>query len=327
MSTLTFDTVHLLLRGASILACGGGLPFTDQQKLISTPKLKTALKKGILLLDPSELEDEEWFVTVSEVGSADAPVMEKSALPQALQLLQEKTGKKVRGLIPGEIGQEAITLESAAVLGLPVVNSDLSGCRAVPRLTHLSLVVQGVPFTMSPMVVMSNDGEAKFFQQAKSLEADESTVRKLVPKGDVVTMLGGMITGKMIKEFLSYRSYSVAIEIAHSLSNSGKLSSVFPTPLLLGPLSGRILALEEKNSSGFNEKEIVFEHKRGTGKITVENEYMQLMIDGKIFRFPQLIMLIDPQSKRGLHSSEIQSRMEVTVVVADAFSFWKGKKV
>ncbi len=324
MPNNSITNLDLLLRGASILACGGGLSFTEQTKLLKSARLQQALRNGITLLSREALKDNDVFATVSEIGAASAPVMDKSSLPKALQLLEKKTGTKIAGLIPGEIGQETITLEAAAILGLPIVDCDLSGCRAVPRLNNLALAVQGIPFTMSPLVVLQSSGEMVFVKQQKTLEQDEALVRKLVPAGQVVTMLGGCIRGKTIQTFLPYDSYSIATELGKSVLNGKLTPQVFPTPLLLGPVRFTITGIVEQESDGFNKKVVSFSSSKGQGSITVENEYMELQLNGQQFTFPQLIMLIDIKKKRGLHSSELKTGTKATLVVGDAFPFWKG---
>jgi len=322
---ISIENIDLLLRGASILACGGGVPYKDQHQQLLTPLLQSALQSGVMLLEPEELEPEDRFITVAEIGAADAPVMDKSKLKKALQVLQQNTGHPITGLIPGEIGQEATTLEAAAVLKLPVVNSDLAGCRAVPRLTDLSLVAQGVGFTMSPLVVLQKSGKISFIPQSPSLNVDEDTVRKLVPKGEVITMLGGMITGRTIQRFLGYKSYTVAIEIAKMLDKKKLEDSAFPTEMLMGPLACEVGNIAVKEKSGFSDKTVTLQSSVGLVELEIENEFMKVTLAGKTFAFPQLIMLIDSNKSIGLHSSEIQTGMNVSLIVCDAFSFWKGK--
>lgn len=319
--------VQNLLRGASVLACGGGLSFAEQTILTQAPRLRSALENGIPLLDPSELASDDVCITISEVGSAAAPVMDKSLLPEALKLFEQKTGKKVVAIIPGEIGQESIMLESAVVLGLPIVDADLSGCRAVPRLTDLALVVRGIPFTMSPLVVMTRKGKLTFVKQQKQLADDESKVRSLVPAGDVVMLLGGAVTGAMIQEFLAYASYSVAMRLGEALRRRDDLESVLPTECLFGPVDVTITDSKEVQADGFDQKILTLAFGKKTATLDVENEYMKLSIGKQQFAFPQLIMLVDSQQGRGLHSSELKKGQVATLLVADAFDFWKGKEV
>ncbi len=328
MKRVTNKSLPLLLRGASLLSCGGGLSYTEQLKLTRKKTLVLALKKGIELIPAKDLPDNGWCITISEVGEASAPVMDKSQLPKALELFETRTGKKVRALIPGEIGQEAIVLESAAILNLPIVDADLSGCRAVPRLTDLALVVRGVPFTMSPLVVLRADGRMEFVPQQPSLADDEARVRGCVPIGEVVTLVGAAVRGKIVKHYLDYASYSVALSLGRALTQGRALRTMLPTACLFGPVNGMITRVQEEREDGFSKKRVTLVT-RGKQEITidVENEYMHLHVGGKTYSFPQLVMLFSERKKRGIHSSEIKEGDQVTVMVADAFDFWKGKNV
>jgi len=319
MTKLTPSTIDSLLRGASLLACGGGLKLSEQRRL--------AAGKSVPLIDPSRLPANAWCATVSEVGAADAPVMVKTKLPQAVKLLEAKTGKKIVALIPPEIGQEAIVIDAAAITGLPIVDSDLAGCRAVPRLNNLALVVQGIKFTMSPAVVLTLSGRMQFILRQANLEADETRVRRLVPKGQVVTLVGGLVSAATIKQYLNYHSYTTAIKLGSALKKGQPLRQVLPTPILLGPKTIIIKTIQPVTSRGFDSKIVAMIIDGQKAKLEVENEYMKLQFNRQRFAFPQLIMIFDQKGGQGIHSSDLVQGKSYDLVVADAFAFWKGAKI
>lgn len=323
MKKITTSSIQALLQGASLLACGGGLTYTEQLRLTRAPLLRAALKKGIVLLDARDLSDDAICVTVSEVGAAGAPPMQRTALPEALQEWQRQTGKVVSAIIPGEVGQETIVLEAAATLGLPVVDADLAGCRAVPRLSYMALVVKGKSFTMSPLVVVTEAGEVTFLPQQSSLELDEQKVRALVPEGQVITLLGGCVTGAQIKADLNYHSYSLALHLGKVLRTGKSISTLLPTAVLLSPLEGVVEQSTLGEAAGFDQKVIQIRTKLGVAEVVIENEFMQLTLNSSVYSFPQLIMMYDVRQQRGLHSSEVEVGKKVTLLVADAFEFWK----
>lgn len=319
MTKLTLSTIDNLLRGASLLACGGGLKFSEQKRLASG--------KSVTLLDPRRLPAAAWCAAVSEVGAADAPVMVKTKLPQAIKLLEAKTGKKITALIPPEIGQEAIVIDAAAITGLPIVDADLAGCRAVPRLDNLALVVQGLKFTMSPAVVLTSAGRVQFIPQQANLSADEAQVRRLVPKGQIVTLVGGLVSAPAIKRYLNYRSYTVAINLGSALKQGQPLRQVLSTPILFGPKTILVKTIQTVNTSGFDTKIVTLVIDGQPAKLDVENEYMKFQFKNRTFAFPQLIMVFDQKKNRGVHSSELYQGDRYNLIVADAFSFWKGAKI
>lgn len=327
MPLLAKSHINHLLRGSSLLACGGGLAFEQQQQLLAQPKLQKKFSRGVEVVSPSQLSPTAVCATVAEVGAAGAPVMDKAKLAAAVRLLEHQTGQQIRAIIPGEIGQEAITIEAAGEIGLPIVDADLAGCRAVPRLTDLSLVVQGVPFTMSPMVVLLQSGELQFVPQQASLAADEKIIRSLVPAGQVVTMVGGLITAATIVQHLHFQSYTVAQQVGQALADHQPLQLVLPTSILFGPEQCTVTALTEQPNNGFTDLNVQLSNGTQQLSLQVENEYLQLQVGAEQWRFPQLIMVFDQQLGRGIHSSQLHVGANVTVVVAEAFPFWQQKKV
>ncbi len=319
MTKLSVKAKDNLLRGASLLACGGGLKLSEQKKL--------AAGKSVNLVDPNRLRDNTWCATVSEVGSADAPVMVKTELPRAIKLLEAKTGKKIAALIPPEIGQEAIVIDAASIISLPIVDSDLAGGRAVPRLDNIALVVQGIKFTMSPAVVLTPNGKVNFIPRQANLSADESRIRSLVPKGKVVTLIGGLVSAATIKKYLNYHSCSTAINLGAALKKDRPLKQVLPTPILFGPKKITIRAIKTVSKHGFDSKIVAMDIDGQKAKLTVENEYLRLQINRRVFAFPQLIMIFDPKKDQGVHSSDLTQGKSYELIVADAFDFWKGAKI
>jgi len=317
MTNLTPAVIDSLLRGASLLSCGGGLKLSQQKKL--------AAGKNARLLDPDRLPATAWCATVSEVGAAAAPVMVKTKLPQAVKLLEAKTGKTIAALIPPEIGQEAIVIDAAAITGLPIVDSDLAGCRAVPRLDNLALVAQGIKFTMSPAVILTASGRTQFIPRQANLSADEARVRRLVPKGQVVTLIGGIVSTATIRRYLNYHSYTTAIKLGAALKKDRSLRQILPTPILLGPKKIKIQTIRPILSRGFDSKIVTMTIDGQKAKLQVENEYLKLRFNRQTFAFPQLIMIFD--RGQGIHSSELAQGKSYSLAVADAFAFWKESKI
>jgi DUF917 family protein len=322
---LNNTNVDALLRGASLLACGGGLSFREQQRLVATKAVRAALDKGVSLLPPTYLPPNAVVATVSEVGAADAPVVDKSNLPAALKLLEQKTGKKIAAIIPGEVGQEAIMIDAATILGLPIIDADFSGGRAVPRLSDSILLRNGVPFTMSPLVVLFTDGRMQFIGKQESLRKDEQLVRALVPKGQIVTIVGGMVDIQTVVRFLDQKSYSMAMNIGLRAKAHQRISDTFPSPILFGPVWATVKSVKQLSSKGFNEKHVVLGMRSGEATLTIQNEFMSCTFGERMFAFPQMIMLLNASGSRGLHSSEVIQGKRVVLMIADAFACWKGK--
>jgi len=315
-----------LIRGASVFACGGGLSFKEQNKLLQIKRIQQLMSRDLDLVKADKLRDGLYGVTITEVGSAKAPVMDKTKVKKALLCLEKKTGKKVSFLIPGELGQEMIIIEAALRLKLPIVDTDLSGCRAVPRLSDLALVVQGSKFQLSPLVLLDRTGKLSYVPKQNDLNQDEKVVRKRVPKNEVVTLVGGMISVKLVRKRLNYGSFSKAINLGKALREKESFLSRLPTKCLVKPIKAEVVQATELSSQGFDEKQVKLATDRGEEFVLkIQNEYMELKTEDKKFKFPQMIMVLDLTQRRGLHSSEVVKGKKLVILVAEAFDFWKGK--
>lgn len=335
------EHIEQLFRGASLLACGGGLKYSEQKKSLAS--LKRSKKLHTLSLMPaSQLKNTDLCITVGEVGAAGAPPLDKSVIKSAFAEFCSQTGKKPVAIVPPEVGQESIVLEVAAELGLPIIDTDMAGCRAVPRLTDLAMVVQNPEYTFSPLVVQTAKGECQFIPKQKTLELDEQAVRSVIPESEVVVMLGGGISGKQIKEMLDYSSYTTAIELGAAMEQGKQKSknlaqnmpALLPTKCLLEPVLCKVTQSTETEKGGFlhNEVVLVSVETGQTFNLMVENEYMELTCEKTKttsktkYSFPQLIMLANESLNLGIHSSELKVGLTVTLLVADSFAFWKKTK-
>lgn len=311
-----------LVRGASILACGGGLAYAEQLTELRRAGVLDS-RKGVGLIDPRDLSDNDVYVTVAEIGPADAPPVDKEMLAELVRLYEKKTKKTVSGIIPGEIGQEAIALEAALKCSLPVVDADLAGCRAVPRLDQLAMVRQGMKFTMSPLMVLTASGEVMFVAKQASLAEDEKRLRTLLNNrpGEVVVFVGGAVTGEQIKKQLAYSSYTIAANLGKTAKSISGLKKGLNNKALLGPVKVEVVEVKKEKKVGFVDKKIVLSDGKRRYEMEVENEFMKLRGKGVKIEFPSLICLVDPEDYIGLSSGDLKVGQEAILIAWEAFDF------
>src|SRR5690606_17897411 len=110
-----------------------------------------------------------------------------------------------------------------------------------------------------------------------SLKDDEQQVRALVKPKKVVTLLGGIISGKMIKQFLDYRSYSLATALGKALAQGKEVQNILPTRCLLPPTVATVQSVQNIAAKGFDQKIAFLQTPSGdTFELEIENEYMKL---------------------------------------------------
>lgn len=326
MHNIFYKEAKLIILGSSILSCGGGLSYKDQMTCLDS----LHIKKGVKILQLSELANlpsNLVFVTASELGPADKPPINKAKILEMIKLFSKKTGKKIGGILPVEVGQDAIVFDAALQSGLPIVNSDLAGLRAVPKASLNGLKMQNVPFTRSPLVVLTATGKVTFIDKNATLEEDEKQLRKIAEDTkDVIFIVGGLITSKMILKYLNHPSLTIATQIGKSIDIGEDFTKKVPLPQVYSA-NGKIKEIIKINEVGFSEKQVQIEispKKSGLFTLTIKNEYMKLVGKHVKFQFPQLITLFSNTKKRGLSASDLEEGMQIKINVFDPLPFWSN---
>lgn len=126
---LSLDDVPDLARGAAILGTGGG-----GDPLIGRLLVEECLKNGkkIEILDPTELDDDDFVISTAMMGAPTVVVEKVPAGTEAvrsLRALEKHLGKTADATIPMECGglNSMIPLVVAAEAGIPVVDGDGMG--------------------------------------------------------------------------------------------------------------------------------------------------------------------------------------------------------
>jgi len=326
MKKISLKNAKTMIKGASILSCGGGLPYIEQNTYLDSLNFK----KNVKILNPDELsgmESNTVFVTASEIGPADDPPIDKTKVPEMIQLFIKKTGKQVGGIMPVEIGQESIVFDTALKSNLPIINSDLAGLRAVPKASMNALKMQNVPFTRSPLVVLTNAGKILFIDKNNSLEEDEKQLRQIArDTHGVIFAIGGFITAPIIQKYLNHASQKTIYDIGICIEKHTDFVKKVPLPLVYSA-QGIIQKITNINTSGFSEKEaciLVDQPHNNTFTVSIKNEYMKLTNGNHTFQFPQLITLFSKNLGRGLSSSELTAGMAVQIYVFNPLPCWNN---
>src|SRR3989344_18018 len=130
-----------IIAGASIFSTGGGFEYHAQLKKL--PEI-FAKNHGIELLSVDELSDTDYICTAYGVGSASNTDVDLSrALAKGFEVMKSITKKNFKGIFAGETNIEALVFQTSRSVGLPVIDADCTGGRAVPEIRFDNLFVAG----------------------------------------------------------------------------------------------------------------------------------------------------------------------------------------
>ena len=325
MKTISKKDAKIMLKGASILSCGGGLPYKEQLDYLNT----LSFDKNIEVLDINELNQvpkDKIFITASELGPACDPPINKSKMTEMIDLFSKKYQKKIAGIIPVEIGQESIIFDAALHSNLPIVNTDLAGFRAVPKANFNALVMQRVNFTRSPLIVLTNSGTIIAMDKNISLNDDEIKLRQIAKdtKG-VIFVIGSFITASIIKKYLNYPSLTTIYNVGKSLEEKKDFTKKIPLSIKY-QAEGKIIDIYHKNSLGFSEKEVIIKINNNIFTLKVKNEYLKFSNRNIVFEFPQLITIYSKSLNRGLSSLDLVKGIDIEVIIFNPLPFWDNFK-
>lgn len=313
-----------LIKGASILTTGGGLSYVGQMK-----SMKKIANCNISIKSINEFKKGMYLTTVAEAGKADSPPIDKSKIAKKmLGFLQQVTGKKISGIFPFEIGQESITLESAYYMNLPIVDFDTAGCRAVPFFDINIFNLKKIPFSYSPMVIATDNGEIFVLTEKTSLLRTEEILREVVglSKTKIIYFIGGlMLVDDFVKNKLThFDSYSKALKV-------GECKTMHDLKKLLKPKKAfqvKVKKCQEYNVKGFLGKTVFFTTDNKSYSLHILNEAIMLKDEKNtiISSVPDRILVIDQNKMLGKHTGTITKGDELTIFILDPEKEWRTKR-
>jgi len=321
---LDYPKIVDLVTGASLLTTGGGLCLGDQ-----LASVKRHRNLSLSLIGLNDVSDDTILVTAGEVGPADAKEMEKAPLlHQMLSVWENITGMKIGGVYAPEIGQEAIIIDTAIGLGVPLVDFDVAGGRAVPFVDINSFYAAGLNFSMSPLVAATDQGDIISFSTKTSFEKVETFLRSLssLSKTGIVYYIGGVVrAGDLRGKGVENNSLSLSLKL-------GNIKTLEDLKTLLSPsltLSGKVVDKREISKSGFNCYWADFLDKSGKlYSLFILNEVLFIRDkDGKnLVTPPDKILLIDEKNLYGVSSKNLLDGHDVLLCAVKADFLWAGEQ-
>lgn len=334
MPTYTFTPadVEPLLEGLAILGTGGG-GSPEWGKAIMRNDFAHGRHPQIIPLE--EIADEATVVSGGIMGSVKkleefgteaimAHWEQRFELEAVTRVMEGILGRKIDHMVPFEVGglNTPVVLSLGARLGIPIIDGDALG-RSAPETQMTAFIGHGVSLT--PMPLIDYNGNVVIVQSAVDPTYPDQLGRWVVTNG------GGLgannhypMTGRQAKRAVVPGTISKALRLGRAVQ-AAREQGGDPVHTVAAEMNGtrlfvgQIVRLDEEEKLGFYFTTATIQgqrpdHRR-TARLVIKNETMLLEIDGKVRAiFPDLVLLLDPVTARGLMSVELKPGTRVALV-------------
>ncbi len=329
MITLDQDELRSLFLGSAFFSCGGGVPRDVSMFVMS--RLGDDAKVQLASFD--DLSTDDWLCTAYAIGASGGTKKNYDALVNAVRQLEESIGAPIRGVIPGEIGSEINALWVAGRLGIPVIDTDMVGGRAVPE---EQMDVYGIhDLSPTPVAVTNGDGDVLLVRNASDLAVLEAVYRAFaVASGGYCYVAGRPLRPFDARAILPPGTVSRALQTGDRLRRcysareaADALEEVCGSSLIG---AGTVVDNKLRHDPGFLSGVL---HIVGAGQfgglafdLHYKNEFTFLACDGRyVCSVPDLISLLDASTLMPISISQIAAGIDVLVMGTPALTFWHSE--
>ena len=316
------DNLKAIILGGAIFGGGGGGWIEDGEEIGSV-----AIEKGFSEIIPiDELPGDAILLTVSAVGapSSGRGILKPEDFVRAVELLIEKSGIKVDGLISSEVGAFGVVNGwiQSAYLGIPVVDAPCNG-RAHPLGLMGSMGLHRKKDYVS--IQSAVGGEFKKGNRLEayykgSMEKVSELVRECaVRTGGMVAVARNPVSAKYVKKNGAPGAIKMALKVGEILIRSGNDPEETLKKLLDSMhgeylIKGRVEKVDLKKEGGFDIGRVEIRGRKRY-ELTALNEYITLERDGeRLATFPDLIMTFDSSTARPVISAEIKEKDDICII-------------
>jgi hypothetical protein len=342
--------VEDLARGTTFFGTGGGGEPTQGVKA-----LLSELEQGkeIFLIDVQKLNDDDLVVCPFLMGSI-APITKeklkemelfdlykkiydyKTMMARAVEELANYTGKRIRGIIPIELGgaNTAAAVAAASSLNLTIVDGDFAG-RAIPE------IPQTTPFltdkTLYPISSVDEYGNICIIKNAINVLIAERIGKYLSAASfGVAAQCGFLMSGKEAKETVISKTVSECLEIGKFIRESRE-SGQNVLDLLVKKVNGWLLfkgivsAKETEDRDGYywgtHTLNGLNEFSGQTFKIWFKNEnHISWKNDKPFVTSPDLIIVVDMNTGEPITNTNLKIKDYVGVIGIKAREIFRTEK-
>ncbi len=333
MASYTFqpqDTAPLL-EGLAILGTGGG-GSPAWGRAIMENEFAHGRYPQVIALD--EVADDATVVSGGIMGSVKrleeigteaimAHWEERFELEAVTRVMEGLLGRRIDHMVPFEVGglNTPVVLSLGARLGIPIIDGDALG-RSAPETQMTSFIGHGVSLT--PMPLIDYYGNVVIVQEALDPTYPDRLGRWVVSNG------GGLgannhypMSGRQAKGAVVPGTILMALDLGRAVlaARARGADPIAAVGAHLGAqrlFEGRISDLREEESLGFYFTAVTLQG-RGpfagrSAQLVIKNETMLLEIEGRPRAiFPDLVLLLEPTSGRGIMSVELKAGMDVSL--------------
>jgi DUF917 family protein len=321
------DSLEDLSQGAVFLATGGG---GDPYVSFLLAKEVLTATNGVELLDPVDLDDDAFVVTLGGVG---APTVSLELLPsrdepaETLRAFESHVGRKADAVISFEIGggNSLVPLIAGAELGIPVIDGDGMG-RALPEAQMMTYPISGV----KPCPALARDyaGNIATFDTESIFDYEKEIRRFALENGGMVLAAEHPMTGAEVKASVVPNTVTFSVEVGRILREhrgnaeamGNHLAEAF-APSIYGSFhhlySGKVIDYSSRIIGGYDIGEATlesFDKSQPNMQINIKNEYLVAKIGKRVVAsVPDLISILDYETSTPINAERLRYGQRVTV--------------
>lgn len=295
-----------IIKGSTILGTGGGGRYDSALSV-----LENLAMAEMITFD--ELGDEDIVITAYGAGGLTKEKNSEKVILEGIALLQKQLSKKIAAVVPVEIGPYAIAqaFEMAEILGVPVVDGDLVGCRSVPEI-FIELVTLA-DLKRTPLVLGNNEGDLLLLDR----EADAVSLERIVRSfADISTsnsyVLGYPYDKAQLETCIANGSVSYCLDVASDLTSAFQFVG-----------KGKIISDSKSESGGFTKGTLEIQGENNIYKVEYKNEFLILFKDDElVVTCPDFICIVDSETMLGINNGDDNRGKQVDIYIKPAISQW-----
>jgi DUF917 family protein len=321
-------TIEAAVVGGAVFGGGGGGWIEEGRKLG-----RLAFESGLREIRPiARVPAEAILLTVSAVGapSSGSDLVEPRDYVRAVELLAEKSGIKIDGLISSEVGALGVVngwVQSAA-LGIPVIDAPANG-RSHPLglMGSLGLHRQGGFVSLQTAVggSLKKRNRVEAFFEGPLAEVSDRVREAAVTAGGMVAVARNPVPAGYVRKQGAPGAIKMAVRLGNVLiKNKDRdpktvFKEIYDHLAVDFIVKGKITKLAFRTQGGLDLGTIHLRTRSFLYELTFWNEYMTLEREGiRLSTFPDLIMTFDSDTARPLISAQVREGQGVVISAVPA---------